>query len=351
MDVLEQTDVASGSSPEPQLPAATDAAEPNNDVETFSDVERTEWLKTGNVPTKQTKSTAGASGASDNREPRPGAPDAEPSHVSTGESAQDKEEYKAKTAQRFNELLQRNREYAAEIAALRAQVNGNSVRQDPRPEPVQPAAEDPKPVKPVQSDFSDWDEYENAKDEYQDAMSRWNSRQEARQLLKADEQAKQARAERLFRELQQQQSYKKFSEIEQSAANEYPDYDAVVTVAENAIRATPNEAIIRYVTDVDNPNAAKVFYHLGKNPSQVAEIAALPVRFQQHALARIEESLSGQHSPQVPVKHAASAPPPPTYLSGNKTAPVDEKAEAVRAGDFTRYMQLANAEDMAKRRR
>ena len=73
MDVLETTDVLAVSSPVPEtlIPESTDQ---NTALETFSDAERSAWLKDGTLP----KKSAGAQDASVTGKSRPGASEAEP---------------------------------------------------------------------------------------------------------------------------------------------------------------------------------------------------------------------------------------------------------------------------------
>lgn len=338
-EVLDAT--VTESSPVPEAPSGPDTPQRSN-VESLSDAERSEWLKTGNLPTQ----SAGAepkNGVNGNSQPVEES--AEPAPSSNGKSSQETE-YKAKTEQRFQQLLEERRRDRAELEQLRAQItngsqqNGNGVTRTSPPEPAQ-SGDTPKPQRPEESDYSEkgWEAYQQAVDQYYEDLADWK----ADQRFKAHQATNAQRAEQMAREYHTRQYTGKLEQIEAETAKRYRDYDEVTLVAQEAIRAAQSRAIFDYLGDVTNPNIAEVLYHLGKHPEKVSEISKLPYPKACLELARFEESISSP--PVPPVNKSTKAPPPPPTITAGKTAATDEAAAALADGDYARYERVMNARE------
>jgi hypothetical protein len=93
-----------------------------------------------------------------------------------------------------------------------------------------------------------------------------------------------------------------------------------------------------------------VLYHLSKHPAEVRALAAMEPLAAAKTIGSLETRLSGDTS-RPAAKTTSDAPRPPTTLGTKPAVPGDDVEAAVKAGDFSRYRELANAREMAGAKR
>jgi hypothetical protein len=318
------------------------------------------WRMTGELPKSEasapSKETSGAG-----EEPAASAPASE-----AGKTQQEKKP-RSSAETRLNELLAdlKTAGYTpAELKSLRREAQQTPSKSEPQPkaapeQTAKPAAGGP-PVKPKQDDFKTWDEYEAAKEKYNEDLVDYKSKKAV-----DDYRAQQAQ-EAMNRDLKTKMD---------DARTRYGD-EAESTIVGSAqaifndekvspvIKAILNESTI--LTDVLYALGSKAdiaeFVALAKaSPGQAIRKLALIEHLVTEELARggkaaAKAPAAGEASERdesgkfTPAKKVTEAPPPPRETSGHAAPPPDEVEAAVKADDFTRFRNAANRKDLARRR-
>ncbi len=319
-------DVTAESSAANEIPAGT--PEPH---ETWTDDQRSEWLRTGEAPKPESKTEESTTSAA-TEAPKPKvetAPAPEP------EPKQEQEpQFKAAEARK----AELNREIR-ELIALRSREEKALEAVRKPAEHNEPVSEDPEPLTTAYATGPDGSMTVDDLQKFQRAHSQWAIRQDR----KAEAQAR------------SEQSHKERLDAARSA---HEDFDEVIEEAGNRLRfdSTPaGPAMHQAIKESDVP--MELLYHLCKNPSEFRMIAALPPRKAFKAIVDLEESLTApqakkEEPPATPApRKQTQAPTPITELTARHTAPVDEVAQAVRDDDFTRFKNLEDARELKKLRR
>lgn len=161
------------------------------------------------------------------------------------------------------------------------------------------------PAAPKQEDFTTYDEYSRA-------IARWEARQEINAELATQREANvkaQGEADKVSRA-------KAFGDAEVEARKANADYDEVTSGIEWP-KAPGTSAMADYILDTNN---AALYYALGRQPAELARIAAMaPIRAIA-ALAKFEAKLEAPPAvTETPVK---PLPKPPKNVGGGSTPTV-----------------------------
>jgi hypothetical protein len=126
-------------------------------------------------------------------------------------------------------------------------------------------------------------------------------------------QVKEIEQRQLSQQRQQAQARQQFDSVKDAALDAgrelYDDFEAVATDPSLPLSAVMAEAVL------SSDNAPHVWYHLGKNPDQAAEIAQLPPMQQALAIGRLSNAVTATGAKQV-----SAAPTPPKATKGRAVA-------------------------------
>ena len=222
------------------------------------------------------------------------------------EKAQAEEERKRKTgSQRAREKADR---LERENQALRDAL-ARGTQKEPEAAPHRPQAPtDGRPLPPKSSDFTDYDEYEAARDKYQEDLTDWKV--EARLQKEKQESAQHSAGETYG---------SKVSKIVET----HPDF---MTLAEELSEEgiEPTEVMKQVVLASDAGH--ELLYHLAKNPQETKRIGALPPGAQLLELGMMLGRMNGNTpAPARPEVKPSQAPAPPKPIKGPATPSVSEK--------------------------
>ena len=306
----QETDVTTESSPVP--------------IESWTSAQRDKWLETGKVPEGKTPTTEASAPSPDASETRPASETGKTKEAPKPKGAAER---KQELAQEIQDLLRQRADLRQEVAAGKT---GETKTAPPaeRPEAVKTTKLE-KPVAPKAADFDTWEKYEQALAEYPEKLTDYKLAMARAEQVEATEQAKVAEANRVI-----EQGWK--TKVAQFTIG-HADFAEVGLSKELPINATMDGFIL------DSPIGPAILYHLGSDLNEARRIAALGPYATARELTRIEDSLSGKT--QASTIKTTKAPRPPTELGGKNTAPEDDAAAALAAGDFTRYTRLMNARD------
>lgn len=247
-------------------------------------------------------------------QPEPQNPDAEDSEESESQNAPPKKKggFQKKIERKNQEIASKDQEIASkdqENAQLRAELERlRSVAQ-------QPKQEAPKDGPPDINDFTEL----LGPNGYNAALIRYEAKQEAQALLKADKEASRAEATRVL-EIREWEA--KTAVLEESAEvfrQDHPDFDQAIEAAEKAGLVTPQ--VVRAVVDSDI--GVQLSYYLATNPAELQALHGLSEKQFYKAIGRIESKLEGGTS--IPAK-TTKAPPPisPVKSTAKSTKSLDE---------------------------
>lgn len=231
----------------------------------------------------------------------------EESATSPGESPASDEPKKAKGVQkRLDELTKQREDERRRAEAAEARLD-RALAALERPREVAPMPveepEDPEPSRPVKSLYADPDAYDSALDAYAEAKAAWIAKREAKTYL-ADETRKSHEARIVAEQKVIQETHRKRVE---KTMEKYPDYKQVAESPDISISMPMAAAILH------SEHGPEIAYHLGKNPSEAAKIATLPIPLQLMELGLIVSRFSS-----TPVKPVVSnAPKPIRPLASN----------------------------------
>jgi len=334
---------------EAQPPTQTSKPEETLSVPTNAE-DYAEWRTTGKLPEKKSPSAREDSAPSK----KTVTPDSEP-------GAHQKRQGYADV--RKEELNKEIRDLIAKRDQIKQGLEGPPVKKDVKPaaEPSTAQPEESKrPTKPKAEDFKSWEEYETAKDKYDEDLADYKAEQkiqeyEQRQRQSAATQAMQVRLD--------------------EAKSRYGDeaepkiLDTAKTVFEDkAVAPAIKTAIGRSQVMVD------ALYVLGSDQNELASFVDLSIKDPLEALrkwytvealvkAELEKSAGKQETkpetngstPQrdedgkfLPARIAKKAPAPPTELGGSSSPPGDERDRAAATGNVRAFFADANRRDIAR---
>lgn len=325
------------------------AAQPNFDLSSFTPEQYSTWESTGKVP--DVKPAADTSDAAKPTESQAGAPEGDEPAAESATASQEQpskgkgaDARKAQLSAEIQDLLRKRNE-------LRAEVDGP--KKDVKPAAEASTAEAPKIERPKRPVFGEsgheaetWEQFETRQDSYIEAIADYK----AAARLQASEAEKAKQAEERQRADQAAEIDKTFRERIGKATEKHADYAEVAFSAEVPI-TQPMDAFIR-----SQEAGAEVLYYLGQHPAAAKAIAAMQPLDAFYALSKIALSLEQpaqadppkKEAPVVPITRAAK---PATDIRATSAAIVDELEAARKAGDYTRYEELANRRDAEARRR
>ena len=96
---------------------------------------------------------------------------------------------------------------------------------------------------------------------------------------------------------------------------------------------------------VESPAAVKLLTHLSDHPDELAQLSKLSPAAVIRAMAKLETQLDLPAIP--PPKTISTAPALTTTLGSRPAVPGDSIQSAIKAGDFARYRDAKNAQEMA----
>lgn len=239
-----------------------------------------------------------------------------------------------RTKARIQEFLRERAELKARISELEKNGKPESKKAD-QPAPAATTDGPKPPVKPDKNDpkYALWEDYEAARDKYLEDLVDYKAEVKAAELV---EKAETKRAER---DKGNEVATGWNKRVEATKAK-HADFDSV------AKNVPFNETAATYLLDPEN-DGPELLYHLGSNLEDAERIKGLSPTQTIKELTRIEDSLKkpAPGPKKVPAAHA-----PPTEVGTNASATDDAEA-AGAAGDYTRYKKLADAKDIAARKR
>jgi len=320
------------------------------------------WRKTGEMP--GSKPAAAKEPKASTAKESSGAPEngAKTSPASEAESTQEtKPRSNAET--RLNEVLADLRRAGlspAELKTFKREAQAAQTNQ-PKPEqtvkPAETRTPDPAaPKKPDAKDFTTWEEFEAAKDEYHEKLVDYRS---GKAISDYQAQQQQAAANTSMQA--------KFAE----AKTRYGD-KAETTIVSAAQSLTGDAQIPAAVKSMfeQSPVMTDLLYAMGSNASEFEDFLALAKSNPAAAIRKmvLTESLVSAELAKgakpaaseaterddtgkfTPAKKVTSAPPPPREAAGRSAPPSDEAETAALAGDFRRFAAAENRKDVAAKR-
>lgn len=349
--------------------ATTEVAEPV-EVEDLNEEQHASWLKTGDLPTKETKTKPEDSSTS-----KPAEKAADDTTDADGKIAESGTAKKGKTDERFQELLRERKEakeradrLEAELAELRKKSEGGGDGKKADSSTAKPAVNQPaapeKPKRPRLADFEEYEVYEAALDKYEEAMLEFPKK-------KADYEQHKAQFDKRLSEIQTRES--KITETWKSIAEEgrkIYDKDWDKAAFEPTLPIVEGDPVERYLRDSEPATAAHMLQYLGLNKADLERINGLSARQQFKEMEALEQAISeelgtGSKTPAVTakkkapqqqstVKRVSDSKKPPEELGGKGTAAGDEEEAALRhgteTGDYTRYHEIVNKREIARKK-
>lgn len=314
--------------------------------------EYAEWRNKGTLPKQEAQPA---------KKKEDSAPSKEPS-AATAETAPDSDtDTKKDTAPKGTRLKERSADLQAEIddlnakLAKRAELRKQLAEPDDKKPAVSSPAEaskDPKaPVRPKVEDFKTFDEYEAAKDKYNDEAADYKV-----QKALADERARQ----------QQEVARQGVQQKVEEGKKRYADFEKTVAPVLKGFVADPE--VPQFVKQAvgDSPVMVDVLYVLGGDPVQfenfLQDAKTNPIKaiktiavLENLVMQELEggdktRNDKGQFTKeQESSKKSTSAPPPPKEVSGRGTPPADEVESAAKSSDFRAFRAAANRRDVSRR--
>lgn len=297
-------------------PEQTGAAQPELlKLEEFSNEQREQWLKDGEIPTKAKSAEA------------PTAPDATKGKADT---ETDSAPVNPKTEKRFQEILKDRNAARKEAAELKAKLEAAT-----KPPEVQATA----PVKPNAADFESWDLYESAIDKYTEDMAEFKAN---KKIAEKETTSKQ--------QTEEQAIASQWNEREAKFKESHPDFDVEMAAAEISSYANGSTMAAVIVRD---PNGPAIANYLMENPEALKRIGNAEPLEAVREITKIgltfETTAKTTEAPAEAIPPTTSRPisksGPPAHEIATNSAPVDELQEALKAKDFERYKQIMDRRD------
>ena len=318
-----------------ETPVAPSAAENSLVLDTFTEQQRSEWLKHGTPMPKDAADPAPA--LSEPAEPaEPIAPATDPGTV------QEPRKNETRADKRIQELLRERAELRAKLDA--AKLADKTA--DPAPAAAAPAAaDDGRPVPPDPAKWTGtWEELETAKIKYFEDYSAW---------LQAKPERDRAAAARAAEESDDHARFDQWVERREAATAADPEF------------ADANDIVGRFLTlrgvaplVIDSEVGPEIVLHLYRLPQAEQErVSKLSPSALAREILRVEATLAkpvAAAPAALPAatplpKHTSTSRKPATELSGAAAAnTVDEAEDALSKGDFARYQRVMNARAIRK---
>lgn len=240
---------------------------------------------------------------------------------------------------KINKLTARIDAKEAEIAELRTQLNGKGSAGGTS------ADSEPEPTRPKESDFKDWDKFEEAKEKYVSDLAAWKIEQKIRKaqtehVTRAEAQKAQETHKEAQRRIEKQAATlaPKFEGIEEAVEQFYTDRDFPVS-----------RAMAEYIQETTDREAELIF-QLVADPDEAERISKLSPLAAARALAKLEEKL-----PKPEARKVSGAPAPTKTVKGTAESPVKKledmstaeymakrRADEAKAGTLRRMVALRN---------
>lgn len=325
------------------------ASEPRT-LDSLSDTERHEWRLTGKLPDPSTEQPppAGTAPAEPDAQAAGTAASAPPAPEPGKPSKQNAETRKAQLASEIEGLLKQRAEIRLELDSLRqppARPQSAPAASEPAgPRSLGETVQYPDIARPALTEEDFFVQYPDAK---MADFVRYVSRYE----YTAQEQFRQVASVRQ----QRVDTFK--SRMDKAGVNIadqtfWADIDPRIAKTNALDMLAPGESagpfhvMVQQIMESDHPKA--LILHLNEHRDELDALAALP---NPAAIARrigyLEATLTATASPPAPAGNPVSlAPPPPATLGQKPATPADELADALATGDFARYRELKNRQEL-----
>ena len=329
------------------------------------------WRQTGEIPDpKSPKPSKSEDSATSGKQPSPevsatseSAEGAEPEgKTAPGPEPGVRQEQRRNGApERLEEILsdlKRAGLSPSELKTFRREAQARTAEPETTAQP--PPPEPPKPLKkPVLDDYTSWDEYNAATDEFHELKTREILQEEIRKL---NEHHMRAQAQQTANQ-KLEEAAKRYGEnakdtIQSTATAIFHD-PGVHAVFKETVGSSTVIADLLYV--MGSRNELQELLGLAKSdPLQAVRKVVLLEQLVQDEL-RKGSSDNGQETPErdetgkfvsqrPPAKRTTEAPPPTREVSGRASPPPDDQDAAFARNDVRAYFQAANRRDIAQRR-
>jgi len=309
-----------------------------------------EWRQTGKLPgdpkDKPSKEDSAPSKSSADEESEKGAPAPE-----AGKPRQ----IRTNAETRKEELNREIRDLLSKRDQLRKEVEPGKpdVKAEPSPAPAEP--ESKRPVKPKQDDYDSWEQYDAAKDKYDEDLADWKAAQKIEEYEQRQRQEVQTREmQNRLNEAKERYGAEAEEKVLGTAKTVFNDQQ-VPPAIKTALGRSEVLVDALYVMGSDAAELDQFLDLAKKDP-----LEALRKWFTVEALVKEELGTSakaapargadGKFLPEKPIeKPARQRPPaPPTELNGSSSPPGDVRASAAEKGDFRSFKQDADRRDIAR---
>ena len=294
-------------------------------VEQLNGTQRTEWLKSGKLPTEGAK-----------KEEKSPAPEKDSKVAEKEESSPSKEvaekekatesapEAKVQEKVELSPLESRFKEVLADNKILKQRLS--KLEQPPPEKPEETEEETPKP-----EDYKDIDKYLAAKVEF-----------EVSQGIKKDRQQREAEEQSTRIETKNKEVVEGWNKRVVEAKKKHPDFEE--KCFGESFNIIEGSVLDRWCLESDL--GTDVLYHYATHPEEFAKLNSMPPMQAAREIARLEVGIL--EKPKPAPKLVSDAPKPPTEVSGRGTATDDPIAEALASGDMDKYIRLANEKERAQ---
>ena len=280
------------------------------------------WRTTGKLPEVETKTESESS------------TDA-PEKVAEAKDSKEQERKPSRREARILELLNENKRLSDEIAKSKGggkQEESKVAATDRAATKEEAAAATARPVLKDFPTYEDWVE----------ALTDWKVEQRVSARFDEDRKARELSA----KTSEVEKANKEIEHIWMERVNEsmklHDDYEKVAFNKDLPIKT--GSVVDRWI--LESEHGPEVLYYLGSNPEELTRINALGNIGQSRELAKIEADFE-----KAPVKKITKAPPPPAQVNGNGTISADPVEEALKGGNFRRYMEEQNARELKNSRK
>ena len=318
-----------------------------------------EWRQTGKLPgdpkDKPSKEDPAPSKSSADEESGKGAPASEAGHK--GQVRTNAETRKEELNREIRELLSKRDQLRKEVDTGKPPepAGKTDVKAEPSPAPAQP--ESKRPVKPKQDDFDNWEQYDAAKDKYDEDLADWKAAQRIEEYEQKQRQEAQTREmQNRLNEAKERYGAEAEPKIVETAKTVFNDQE-VPPAIKTALGRSEVLVDALYVMGSDRAELDQFLDLAKKDP-----LEALRKWFTVEALVKEELATSGKTAPargadgkflpeKATEKPARQRPPaPPTELNGSGSPPGDIRISAAEKGDFRSFKQDADRRDIARLR-
>ena len=324
------------SSPAPTTPR------PAVDLGSLSPEQRDEWRMTGNVPEPKAEETPDPSPSPAESAPAPPGEQAASTDATSQAASEPAPPKKSNADTRIKTLLaERHAERVKREAAERrlAEIEARQTTPDAKAAPS-PASDGFQPFDAWQTEHPDGQYDDYLLDKFKHVQ---RSEREAEYRAATEQRIASERQTRVGAFLSRVDEALTANPTMRDALN--PEIVGLrpVDALEPGEPVTAENAIAQEIMESAMP--VKVMAHLSEHPEVLEELRSLSPAGVIRRMAKIEASLE---SPAVPpTKTVSSAPALTTTLGSRPAVPGDAVQSAIKAGDFSRYREAANAREIA----